>query len=239
MVNHAMQKRVWPNEDPVGKRITFDQGKTWLEIVGIVGDVREFGLDHAPVPELFVPEAQNPDPATLIVRTAAAPGAMAVQIRNVIRDVDSQTAVTREMTLEQARRDSMASPRLTASLLGIFAGLALLIAATGIGGIMALSVSQRVHELGIRMALGAQPSEVLAMVVRDGLRLSLLGVAGGAIVALLLTSLVRAMLFEVSPSDPVTFLCVSAVLVGSAYAASYVPARRAARVNPTVALRSE
>ncbi len=239
MINRAMQKRVWSSEDPIGKRISFDHGKTWLQIVGIVGDVREFGLDHAPVPELFVPQAQIPDPSTLIVRTAAAPGAMAVQIRNVIRDVDSQTAVTHEMTLEQARRDSMASPRLTASLIGIFAALALLIAATGIGGIMALSVSQRVHELGIRLALGAQPREVLSMVVRDGLRLSLIGVAAGAIVALALTSLVRAMLFQVSPTDPLTFFCVSAVLIGSAYAASYWPARKAAQVNPTEALRCE
>jgi putative ABC transport system permease protein len=164
---------------------------------------------------------------------------MAVQIRNLIRDVDSQTAVTHEISLEQARQDSIASPRLTASLLGIFAGLALLIAATGIGGIMALSVSQRVRELGIRLALGAQPREVWGMVVRDGLRLSLVGVAAGAVAAVALTSLVRAMLFEVSPTDPITFAWVAAVLIGSAYLASYLPARRAARVNPIEALRCE
>lgn len=239
IINHEMQRVVWPTEDPVGRRVTFDQGKSWIQIVGIVGDVREFGLDHAPVAEIFVPMAQNPDPATLIVRTAAEPTAMAQQIRNVIRDVDSQTAVTHEMSLEQARRDSLESPRLTASLLGVFAGLALLIAATGIGGIMALAVGQRMRELGIRMALGASPEEILGMVVNEGLGMALLGAALGAVGALALTSLAKSMLFQVSPFDPFTFAVVGIVLIGAAYAASYVPARRAASANPMDALRSE
>jgi putative ABC transport system permease protein len=183
--------------------------------------------------------AQNADPATLIVRTAAEPTAMAQQIRNVIRDVDSQTAVTHEMSIEQARRDSLESPRLTASLLGVFAVLALLIAATGIGGIMALAVGQRIRELGIRMALGAQPREILDMVVREGVGMALIGAAIGAAGALALTSLVKSMLFQVSPFDPATFAAVGIVLIGSAFAASYIPARRAASANPMDALRSE
>jgi putative ABC transport system permease protein len=239
IINHEMQQRVWQGEDPIGKRISFDQGKSWVEIVGVVGDVREFGLDHAPVAEIFVPMAQNADPATLIVRTAAEPTAMAQQIRNVIRDVDSQTAVTHEMSIEQARRDSLESPRLTASLLGVFAVLALLIAATGIGGIMALAVGQRIRELGIRMALGAQPREILDMVVREGVGMALIGAAIGAAGALALTSLVKSMLFQVSPFDPATFAAVGIVLIGSAFAASYIPARRAASANPMDALRSE
>ena len=239
IINHEMQQRVWPNEDPIGKRVSFDQGKSWIEIVGVVGDVREFGLDHAPVAEIFVPMSQNPDPATLIVRTAAEPTAMAQQIRDVIRDVDSQTAVTHEMSIEQARRDSLESPRLTASLLGVFALLALLIAATGIGGIMALAVGQRIRELGIRMALGAQPREILEMVVREGVGMALIGAAIGAAGALALTSLVKSMLFQVSPFDPATFAAVGIVLIGSAFAASYIPARRAASANPMDALRSE
>jgi putative ABC transport system permease protein len=239
IINHEMQRLVWPSEDPLGKRVSFDQGKSWIQIVGIVGDVREFGLDHAPVPEIFVPMAQHPDPATLIVRTAAEPTVMAQQIRNAIRDVDSQTAVTHEMSLEQARRDSLESPRLTATLLGVFAGLALLIAATGIGGIMALAVGQRIRELGIRMALGARPEEILAMVVKEGVGMALLGAALGAVGALALTSLVKSMLFQVSPFDPFTFAAVGFVLIASAYAASYVPARRAADANPMDALRSE
>jgi putative ABC transport system permease protein len=239
VINHEMQRRVWPTEDPVGKRISFDEGKTWIQIVGVVGDVREFGLDHAPVGEIFVPMAQNPDPSTLIVRTAAAPSAMSQQIRNVIRDVDSQTAVTHEMSLEQARRDSLESPRLTASLLAVFAGLALLIAATGIGGIMSLAVGQRIRELGIRMALGARPQEILAMVVKQGVGMALIGAAIGAAGALALTSLVKSMLFQVSPFDPFTFVLVGCVLIASAYAASYVPARRASEANPMEALRSE
>jgi putative ABC transport system permease protein len=239
MINREMQLRVWPNEDPVGKRVSFDNGKSWLQIIGVVGDVREFGLDHAPVAEIFVPMAQNPDPATLIVRTAAEPTAMAQQIRDAIRDVDSQTAVTREMSLEQARRDSLESPRLTAGLLATFACLALLIAATGIGGIMALAVGQRIRELGIRIALGARPQQILAMMVKEGVGMALIGAALGAAGALALTSLLKSMLFQVSPADPVTFAAVGVVLIASAFAASYVPARRASEANPMDALRSE
>jgi putative ABC transport system permease protein len=239
IVNREMQRLVWPNEDPVGKRVSFNKGKNWVEIVGIVGNVREFGLGSAPVAQIFAPMAQEPDPATLIVRTATDPAAMSEQIRNAIRSVDSQTAVTREMSLEQARRDSLESPRLTASLLAIFAALALIIAATGIGGIMALAVGQRVRELGIRMVLGARPREILLMVVREGVSMAVIGAALGAAGALALTSLVRGMLFEVSPFDPFTFALVGMLLLGSAWMASYIPARRAANANPMDALRSE
>jgi predicted permease len=239
IINHEMQQRVWPNEDPIGKRVSFDHGKNWVQIVGVVGDVRDFGLDHAPVAEIFAPMAQQADPATLIVRTAADPTAMAQQIRDVIREVDSQTAVSHEMSIEQARHESLQSPRLTASLLAVFALLALVIAATGIGGIMALAVGQRLRELGIRMALGAQPREILEMVVREGVGMALVGAAIGAAGALVLTSLVRSMLFQVSPFDPTTFSAVAVVLITSAVAASYVPARRAANANPLDALRSE
>jgi putative ABC transport system permease protein len=239
IVNREMQRLVWPNEDPIGKRVSFDKGKTWIQIVGVVGDVREFGLGNAPVAQIFIPMAQHADPATLIVRTAIDPAAMSQQVRNAIRNVDSQTAVTQEMSLEQARRDSLESPRLTASLLAIFAALALIIAATGIGGIMALAVGQRVRELGIRMVLGARPQEILLMVVREGVGMAVIGAALGAAGALALTSLVRGMLFEVSPFDPFTFALVGGLLLGSAWLASYIPARRAAGANPMDALRAE
>jgi putative ABC transport system permease protein len=239
IINEAMKRQLFSNEDPLGKRISFDDGKTWREIVGVVGDVREFGFDHAPSGDVYAPLAQSPNIGTLIVRTAAAPAGMAQRITRAIHDVDPQTAVTDVMTLEQARSESMASPRLTAILLGLFAGLALMIAAAGIGGIMALTVSQCVHEIGIRLALGAQPTGILRMVLGQGLLLAFAGVAIGICGALGLTRLVKSLLFEVAPTDPFTFAGVAAVLIAAACAASYWPARRAASIDPIVALRCE
>jgi putative ABC transport system permease protein len=239
IINQMLKRQLWPNEDPIGKRVSYDDGKTWTTIVGIVGDVREFGLDRPPVSEMYVPVAQSGAVSTLIVRTAADPQAMARHIRDVVHEVDSQTAVAHEMTVEQAREESLASPRLTATLLGLFAGLALLIAAAGIGGIMALAVSQRIREIGIRMALGARPGDILRMVLGQGLALTLLGVVLGAAGALALTGLAKSLLFEVTPTDPVTFAGVAAVLVAAAVIASYLPARRAAGVDPIDALRCE
>jgi putative ABC transport system permease protein len=161
------------------------------------------------------------------------------RIRDVIHGVDSQTAITQEMTIEQARRESLESPKLTATLLGLFAGLALLIAAAGIGGIMALAVNQRVHEIGIRMALGAGREKILGMVLGQGAALTGLGIAIGALGALGLSMAIKSLLFEVTPSDPLTFVCVAAVLIATAMVASYMPARRAARIDPMRALRSE
>jgi putative ABC transport system permease protein len=239
IINQTVQRRLWPNENPIGKRVSYDDGKTWTTVVGVVGDVREFGLDRPPISEMYVPLAQSGGLSTLIVRTAADPQAMARRMREVVHEVDSQTAITHEMTVEQARNESLVSPRLTATLLGLFAGLALLIAAAGIGGIMALAVGQRVREIGIRMVLGARPADILRMVLGHGLALTFLGVAIGAAGALALTRLAKSLLFEVTPTDPVTFVGVAAVLVGSAVVASYLPARRAAGVDPIDALRCE
>ena len=160
-------------------------------------------------------------------------------MHEVIHHVDSQTAITQEMTIEQARRQSLESPRLTATLLGLFAGLALLIAAAGIGGIMALAVSQRVHEIGIRMALGAKRENILGMILAQGSTLALMGIAIGAAGALALTAMIKSLLFQVTPTDPMTFVVVALVLAATAVLASYVPARRAARIDPVEALRSE
>jgi putative ABC transport system permease protein len=239
IINQSVQRRLWPNEDPIGKRVSYDGGKTWTTVVGVVGDVREFGLDRPPISEMYVPVAQSGGMSTLIVRTAANPQGMARRMREVVHEVDSQTAITHEMTVEQARNESLVSPRLTATLLGLFAGLALLIAAAGIGAIMALAVSQRVREIGIRMALGARPADILRMVLEQGLALTFLGVAIGAAGALALTGLAKSLLFEVAPTDPVTFVGVAVVLVAAAVAASYLPARRAAGVDPIDALRCE
>ena len=239
MINEAAQRQFWPHEDPIGKRVSGDDGATWATIVGVVGDVHEFGLTQRVVSEFYIPQSEGGGPNTLLVRTTGDPLAMSRLITRAVHDVDSQAAVTRIRSLEQARDDSIASPRVTASLLGVFAALALLIAAAGIGGIMALTVSQRVREIGIRMALGAQPFSILKMVLRQGLILAGLGVGIGLVGAFVLTGLIKSLLFETTPTDPVTFAGVALVLIAVGIIASYLPARRAASIDPMQALRSE
>lgn len=239
VINEAARRQFWPNEDPIGKRVSGDGGEHWVSIVGVVGDVREFGLDHAPSPEFYAAQAQNPQPATLIVRTAAEPRSMAQALTRAIHEVDPQTAVTHILTLEQARYESMASPRVTASLLAVFAGLALVIATAGIGGIIALMVSQRVREIGIRIALGARPVSILQMVLGQGMLLAVLGVGIGIAGAVALTGLLKSLLFEVPTTDVLTFSAVGLTLLAAAALASYLPARRAAAIDPNEALRAE
>ncbi|MGC1482425.1 MAG: ABC transporter permease [Candidatus Acidiferrum sp.] len=239
VINETMKRQLWPNESPIGKRISNDGGEHWGTIVGIVGDVREFGLNHPPVPEIYAPQKLNLAPGVLIVRTAVEPRSMAKALTRAVHDVDSQMAVSHILSLEQARYESMASPRVTASLLGIFAGLALVIATAGIGGIMALMVSQRVREIGIRIALGARPSSILQMVIGKGLLLAVLGIGIGIAGAVALTGLVKSLLFEVPPTDVLTFSGVGLTLLAAAALASYLPARRAASVDPNVALRAD
>jgi predicted permease len=239
IINEAMKRQFWPHEDPLGKRVSGDNGETWVTIVGIVGDVREFGLEHPIAPEFYVPQSEGSNPSALIVRTIADPRAMADALTRAVHDIDSQAAVTHVLTLEQARSESVASPRVTAALLAIFAALALLIAAAGIGGIMALTVSQRVREIGIRLALGARPSSILWMVLGQGLLLATLGVGIGIVGAVGLKTLVKSLLFGVTATDPATYTGVALVLVGAAMIATYLPARRAAAVDPIIALRTE
>ena len=239
LINEAAKRRFWPHEDPLGKRVKGQGDEQWTTIVGVVGDVRDFGLDRPAPPEFYVPQGEAIGPNALLVRTAIDPASIAPAVARAVHEVDSQAAVTRVLTLEQARSDSMAAPRVVASLFGIFAALALLIAAAGIGGIMALTVSQRVAEIGVRMALGAQPSAILRMILRQGLTLTVLGIAFGVIGSLAMTGLLKSLLFEVAPSDPATYIVVALVLAASALLASFLPARRAASIDPIVALRSE
>ena len=160
-------------------------------------------------------------------------------MRDAVYEVDSDTAVDRVQTLEQVRSDAVASPRLTAILLGMFAGLALLITAAGIAGVMALSVNQRTHELGVRLALGASPGKVLSMVMRQGMFFVMIGLTAGFAGALLLGRLMSALLYAVAPTDPITFAAVGVVLLCVAAAACFIPARRVTSIDPMLALRSE
>jgi len=239
IINQATARHRFGDEDPIGRRVTFDRGETWLTIVGVVGDVRQYGLDHEPADEIYVPLAQSNFGGNLLIRTAVEPMSIAKLIREAIYEVDPDTAVDRVQTLETVRSDAVASPRLTAILLAMFAGLALIITAAGIAGVMALSVNQRTHELGVRLALGATPGKVLGMVMRQGMSFVLVGLSVGVAGALLLGRLMSSLLFAVEPTDPFTFLAVALVLLVVAAAACFVPARRVTSIDPMLALRSE
>jgi len=239
VINQATARHRWGDEDPTGRRITLDRGQTWLTVVGIVGDVRTYGLDREPADEIYVPLAQGGFGGNLLVRTAADPMSVAKLTRESVYEVDPDTAVDRVQTLEQVRSDAVASPRLTAILLAMFAGLALVITAAGIAGVMALSVNQRTHELGVRLALGATPGKVLGMVMRQGMSFVLVGLTVGVAGALMLGRLMSSLLFAVEPTDPITFLAVALVLMVVAAAACFVPARRVTSIDPMLALRSE
>jgi predicted permease len=239
IVNQSLASRFWPKDDPVGRRITFDNGQTWTTIVGVVANARQ-QIDAQPQDEIHLPlRAGNALTAgSLMVRTHGVPGTLSSGLREAIRRVDPQQPITRIETLEQVRTRALASPTLIATLLGLFALLALVITAAGIGGVLAFSVNQRTQEIGIRMALGASRGSVLKMVLREGLTLVLLGLAGGTIGALFLVHLMKEVLYGVSPTDPLTFVAVAVVLLSVAVVACIMPARRATTVNPISALRA-
>lgn len=239
VINQTLARHRWGGEDPVGKRISFDQGRNWVTIVGVVGDVRQYGLNREPTDELYRPVRQTGGAGNLLVRTTVAPSVMMAQLRQAVYAVDPDNAIDQAQTLENARDESIASPRLTAALLGMFAALAVFITAAGIAGVMALTVSQRTHEIGIRMALGASASGVLRLVLRQGLTLVFVGLALGVAGAFALTRMMSTLLFAVEPTDPLTWLAVALALAAVAALACFAPARRATSIDPLTALRSE
>lgn len=240
VINRSAARHFWGTQDPVGKRFSTDSGSTWTQIIGVSGDIRDGGLDKNPKDEIFVPMAQNPlMDGALIVKTSVDPMSVARRVIELLYETDPNQPAARVQSMEQVRAESVAAPRLTTNLLGLFALLALAIAAAGIGGVMALVVSQRKHEIGVRMAVGARPAEILRMVLGQGMGLALLGIGLGLLGALALTRGLRGLLFEIEPTDPLTFLGVASVLAFAALLASYIPARRAAGVDPLIALRTE
>jgi putative ABC transport system permease protein len=239
VINQSMARHRFPNGEPVGARISFDQGQHWATIIGVVGDVREYGLDRPIGDEVYGPTAQFGFAGNLIVRTAGDPMSLAASVRAALHEVDPQLAVDRVRSMEQLEQDSVASPRVVTILLSLFAALALVISASGIAAVMALSVTQRTNELGIRMALGASADSILLMVVRQGLTLTLAGTALGLAGAIALTRLLSSLLFATSPTDLLTFGAVSLLFLTIAAVACFIPARNVTAIDPLNALRQE
>lgn len=238
VINQALARRFWPNADPIGHRVSSNR-QVWLTIVGVVGDVKQFSLEQDAVEEVYLPFAQRPGISSLLVRANANPRVLEREVRNSLYSIDPEQAIHAFQTLESVRSESLAPKRLTTTLIGLFAAIALLITAAGIAGVMALSVSQRTQEIGIRMALGATPESVLRMVLGQALRLVALGLVVGAGGALGLAHLMNGLLYGVAPTDPLTYATVALVLLLAAVAACYAPARRAATIEPMRALRFE
>ena len=249
VINESLARKHWPNESPIGKRIAFSTSDAkWYEIVGVSRDVKDRGLDRAARAEVYVPFRQpifNPPydnwtvrPMYVVVR-AADPLTFATTARAVLGQVDRDQPISDVRSMEQRIGRSLASRRLNTVLLAIFALLALTLAAIGIYGIVAYSVTERTHEIGVRLALGAQRRDVIAMVVGQGMTLTATGAVVGVAAALVLTRLMSTLLFGVSAVDPATFLAIPCLLMAVALLACYVPARRATRVDPLQALRSE
>jgi putative ABC transport system permease protein len=244
IINQSMARQFWPDEDPIGKRIRFGEPDApWYSIVGIVGDIKHMGLEAQEGAAFYQPYAQKQFNflrwLTLVMRTDAEPTSMIAAARSQVQAVDKDQPVYEIATLEQLLSKSIAKPRFYTTLLGSFALLALILGAVGTYGVMSFSVNQRQHEIGIRLALGAGRGDIFKLVVARGLRLALAGVAIGLGGALALTRLMSSLLFGISPTDPVTFVVISLVLIGVALGACFVPARRATKVDPMVALRYE
>ncbi|MGB7923672.1 MAG: ABC transporter permease [Pyrinomonadaceae bacterium] len=241
MVNEAMAARFWPNEDPVGKRLQ-QKAKTdsWRTVVGVISDTKQYSPEKEPPITVYYPHEQYVARSMyLLVRTTADPAPMTAAVTGEIQSLDTDLPVFDVNTMEQRLYDSLARQRFSMLLLGIFAAFALTLAAIGIYGVMTYWVNQRTHEIGIRMALGAQPGNILRLVIRQALTLVLIGLTIGLAGALALTRVMSSLLFGISATDQLTFILVSLLLAAIALLASYIPARRAAKVDPIIALRYE
>ena len=243
IINETMAKRYWPTEDPLGKRFKYGEETSqapMMTVVGVVGDMRRTGFDRPVRYETFLPHGQAPRGAmTLTIRTAAAPLALTASVRAQLRALDPEQPIYEIASMDELLSDRIAQRRFSMALLGAFAGLALVLGIIGVYGVTSYLVTQRTREVGLRLALGAQPGDLVSMVVRQGMLVAAVGIAVGLVAALLLTRLMRSLLYEVSPTDVATLVAVTAVLALATLAANWLPARRAARVDPLVALRAD
>jgi putative ABC transport system permease protein len=244
VISDTMARRLWPNEDPLGRRIKpgrSDSDEEWITVVGVAEDVRQFELTAEPKLQMYLSYSQPGFfvPGHLVVRTEVEPASLADPVREAVWSIDKDQPVSDIRSMKEIFSESIARQRFSMLLLGIFAGVAMLLGAVGIYGVVSYSVAQRAHEIGVRMALGARRSNVLKMVVGHGLKLVLIGVAIGLVAASILTRLMESLLFNISATDPATFVAIPVVLVVAAVLASYIPARRATRIDPLRALRYE
>jgi putative ABC transport system permease protein len=244
IISETLARRYFPREDPIGKRMTLNdvnpKEEDWATIVGIVKDTKPRELDRESVAEMYMPFAQQPARSmALMIRTTNKPEGIAAALHHAVQSLDKNQPAHSIRTLESVMSEAVATPRFRTFLLGIFAVVALILALVGIYGVMSYSVAQRAHEIGIRMALGAQAPDVLKLVIGQGMALALAGVAIGLVASFALTRVMSRLLFGVSATNPMTFAVISLLLTGAALLACYLPARRAAKVDPMVALRYE
>jgi putative ABC transport system permease protein len=242
IVNEAMVRTYWPDEDPIGKRFRFpsQQQSPWITVVGVTGNMHRQGLENRVAPQIFRPHAQETDDMLdVIVRTSAEPETMAAAVRSEIQSMDRSVAKFEVSTVEQQLVEQTAARRFQTSLIGLFSLAALLLSAIGIYGLMHYFVVQRTNEIGVRMALGARYATVLVLVLREGLSLAGLGVMVGILGSLGLTKLLASLLYGVTATDPITFAATPVILLAAAALACWMPAHRAARIDPVVALRQE
>jgi putative ABC transport system permease protein len=240
IANAALAKKYWPGENPIGKHLRFEDkaNEPWFTIVGVVGDSRQLGLSEAPPPLLYVPYEQFALPFTsVVVRSSLSTAAVTSLLKSQLASIDRDLPFGDILTLESYVDRSVDEPRFRATLVGGFAVLALILAAVGVYGLISYTVAQRTREIGIRVALGAAPRQVLLPVVREGLLLAAIGIAIGLGGALLAVRALNAFLFGVGATDPLTFAGVAALLLAVAFLATYLPSRRALKVDPVVALR--
>ena len=251
LVNDSLARQFWPDQSPLGQRVRLHLAQSsgpwrptnandWATIVGVVGDIRDWTWNQQIPGAVYLLDSQSPSRLMrLVVRTSAPPGVMVPAIRHALVGLDPNQPVTEVHTMDQLVESAVARRRLSMVLLAIFAGFATLLAAIGIYGVMSYAVTQRGHEIGIRMALGAQQNHVVRMVVREGMQLAFAGVGAGVVASLLSVRLIRSLLYGVKPLDPITFAGVAALLAAVAFVSCYFPARRATKVDPIAALRHE
>lgn len=252
MVSDAFARRYWPGENPVGKRLTFNDGTPTdqrqavggpgsREVVGVVGDVKHLSLDETEVPMFYTPQAQQPSyhAMTLVVRSSGDPATLTASVRAQLAALDKDVPLYQIKTLDDVLARTVTAPRFRTWLFGVFAAMSLLLAVVGIYGVIGYVVSQRTNEIGVRLALGAGALRVISMLVAEGLRPVLLGLLLGIVAAAMFSRTMASMLFGVTPSDPLTYAVVALVLGGAALIATLVPALRALRVDPVIALRAQ
>jgi predicted permease len=244
LVDEFMAQQLWPSQDPLGKRVAFGDlaaKAQWAIVVGVVGRIKQDSLDSDSRIALYLPQTQYPFSRgmNVVLRSNTAPGALTSAVNHELHELDRELPMYRVITMEQRVADSLARRRFTAVLLGLFASLALALATIGIYGVMAYLVSQGTREIGIRMALGASQAKILRLVVRQGMMLALFGVAVGLLAAFMMSRLLSGLLYGVRSTDPLTFAAIAVLLTVVALLASYIPARRAARIDPMISLRCE